>query len=532
MRSSRARICQQAPRLRAVEHNRGARESESCGDGGRSGSFAMRITVTALGPRVRPAAVAVGPRGSTSGGTVGAIATAANRQKCLRRRAPGATIARLDAHHALGVGAGSLRRGRRDTAARGARAYRLQVNAHGDHGHGTSLSPLPRPTRYAAHPTRHRCLISITPAAWGASTWAFSLTNQHFFVFLALGRDLRKGFLRRGKDHLYDRVRSIDPSPRSDPERRADDRVPPLTSAPFLDVLPTDTGHSHSSGRPNFSDDAAAADDDACAKACCGGSVFGSEDAPADRSFDENAFVSEAGIGSGDGFGDSGGASPKPAGANLVETALTAFYRATGLGKISDFLRGNAAACGVAWCFLLIAGVAHGLTHVGALAESFAATAASARAVETAATALVYLVAGPSEFVDVSYELAVGNVNIHVLTTLAVAGTVFVGCALEGSLLLVLFSSAAFVEMRLTGHARGDLKSLWATVPGEAVLVDVDATSAPVAATEQVIPARDVPVGANVFVRSGQQVRPSRRRFSAANPPEPELPNPAVVRRR
>ena len=107
--------------------------------------------------------------------------------------------------------------------------------------------------------------------------------------------------------------------------------------------------------------------------------------------------------------------------------------------------------------------------------ESVAAVSPRARAAETAATALVYLVSGPSEFVDVSYELAVGNVNIHVLTTLAVAGTVFLGCALEGALLLVLFSSAAFVEMRLTGHARGDLRSLWATVPGEAVLVDVDA---------------------------------------------------------
>jgi cation transport ATPase len=234
-----------------------------------------------------------------------------------------------------------------------------------------------------------------------------------------------------------------------------------------------------------------------------------------DGSFDEEAFLSEAGIGSGDGFADGGGAGGAGAkklanaarDANKVEKALTAFYRATGLGRLSDFLRGNAAACGVAWCFLIIAGIAHGLTHVSALAESFAGMAANARAAETFATALVYLVSGPSEFVDVSYELAVGNVNIHVLTTLAVAGTVLLGCALEGALLLVLFSTAAFVEMRLTGHARGDLKSLWATVPGEAVLVEVDKTGAPVAATEQVIPARDVSVGAHVFVRSGQQVR-------------------------
>ena len=159
----------QAPRLRALEHNRGARESESCGDGGRSGSFAMTIAATALGPRVRPAAVAAGPRGSTHGGTVGAIATAANRQKCLRRRAPGATIARLDARHALGVGAGALRRGRGDAAARGARACRLQVNAHGDHG--TSLAPS---ETYSTRRQRHgTCALSLKPQRGGASGVGF-----------------------------------------------------------------------------------------------------------------------------------------------------------------------------------------------------------------------------------------------------------------------------------------------------------------------------------------------------------------------
>jgi len=130
---------QHAPTPRAVAHNRGARESESYGDAGRSGSVAMTFVATALGPRVRPAAVAAGPRGSAHGGTVGAIATAANRQRCLRRRAPGATIARLDARHTLGVGAGAVRRARGDATSRGARACRLQVNAHGSHG--TSLAP-------------------------------------------------------------------------------------------------------------------------------------------------------------------------------------------------------------------------------------------------------------------------------------------------------------------------------------------------------------------------------------------------------
>lgn len=164
-----------------MEHNRGARESESCGDGGRSGSFAMTIAATALGPRVRPAAVAAGPRGSTHGGTVGAIATAANRQRCLRRRAPGATIARLDARHALGVGAGALRRGRGDAAARGARACRLQVNAHGDHG--TSLAPSETYSTRRARHAHGTGALSLKPQRGGVSSWAFSLTNRHFFRF-------------------------------------------------------------------------------------------------------------------------------------------------------------------------------------------------------------------------------------------------------------------------------------------------------------------------------------------------------------
>ena len=55
---------------------------------------------------------------------------------------------------------------------------------------------------------------------------------------------------------------------------------------------------------------------------------------------------------------------------------------------------------------------------------------------ETAGGA-VYFVSGPSEFVDVSYELAAGNINIHVLTTLAVgdgrpARGAFAGALLHG----------------------------------------------------------------------------------------------------
>lgn len=200
-------------------------------------------------------------------------------------------------------------------------------------------------------------------------------------------------------------------------------------------------------------------------------------------------------------------------GPNPAERALTWFYRATRLGWLADTLRGNATLCAVSWFFLVVGGVAHVCRHFGA-------DSAAAATVEAAATAAVYALSGTSEFVDVSYEMAVGNINIHVLTTLAVVGTVALGCALEGALLLVLFASAHFVEDRLTGHARGDLRSLWATVPGEANVVDLNQDGSPDVASERLVPAREVAVGTNVFVKAGQQVRggekKTSRRFDAA----------------
>jgi Cd2+/Zn2+-exporting ATPase len=215
-----------------------------------------------------------------------------------------------------------------------------------------------------------------------------------------------------------------------------------------------------------------------------------------DGSFDEEAFLSEAGMGSGD---DASIAATMRSG-NFIERALTSFYRLTRVGWLADKMRGNATLCAVSWFFLLVGGVAHVCRHTGV-------DTPTSLAVENAATIIVYALAGTSEFVDVSYELAVGNVNIHVLTTLAVLGTIAVGCAMEGALLLVLFASAHFVEQRLTGHARGDLKSLWATVPGEANVVDLNSDGSPNAASERLVPARDVAVGTTVFVKAGQQVR-------------------------
>ena len=73
---------------------------------------------------------------------------------------------------------------------------------------------------------------------------------------------------------------------------------------------------------------------------------------------------------------------------------------------------------------------------------------------------------------------------------------------------------------------------LWATVPGEATIVELREDGSPDASSERLVPARDVGVGANVFVRAGQQVR--RVFFSSfpVSPVPPLAPRPAPPRRR
>ena len=72
----------------------------------------------------------------------------------------------------------------------------------------------------------------------------------------------------------------------------------------------------------------------------------------------------------------------------------------------------------------------------------------------------VYAVLGVPAFIDVCYNLAAFKVDIHVLTLLAVFGTVVIGSPLEGALLLLLFETAYIIEGRLTSAAKGDLVSL------------------------------------------------------------------------
>ena len=86
------------------------------------------------------------------------------------------------------------------------------------------------------------------------------------------------------------------------------------------------------------------------------------------------------------------------------------------------------------------------------------------------------------------------------------AGTVVLGCALEGGLLLALFATAGVLEAQLAGSARGDLKALWASVPKTANAVVLLRDGSPDLSSLRVVAAGQMPVGSFCLVRAGEQV--------------------------
>jgi len=193
---------------------------------------------------------------------------------------------------------------------------------------------------------------------------------------------------------------------------------------------------------------------------------------------------------------------------NRGERVLDIVLTKSKLNEVAGYLRGRGTVTVFAWCLMLIAGFCHVSQSICSMLNVALIVPTQVSAiVATTATALVYVFAGTPEFVDVLYELVRGNINVHVLTTLAVFGTVLLGCAFEGALLLVLFASAHYVEDRLTQHARGDLKALWKTVPPFANIVDVDEiTNDPIEGSQRKMRASEVPVGSFCFVKAGTQV--------------------------
>ncbi|KAF6263311.1 hypothetical protein COO60DRAFT_1635329 [Scenedesmus sp. NREL 46B-D3] len=132
--------------------------------------------------------------------------------------------------------------------------------------------------------------------------------------------------------------------------------------------------------------------------------------------------------------------------------------------------------------------------------------AATAALLGKAALGLTFLLSGVPQLAETVSAAAAGKVDTHVLMSLSVVGTLYMGMAQEGALLLLLFRVSHLLEDRLTERAAGSLQRLFDSVPDAASVVEVDEGGAPRTATTQQVPAESVALGQHVLVRPGEQV--------------------------
>ncbi|CAI5522423.1 unnamed protein product, partial [Closterium sp. Naga37s-1] len=104
---------------------------------------------------------------------------------------------------------------------------------------------------------------------------------------------------------------------------------------------------------------------------------------------------------------------------------------------------------------------------------------------------------------DALVDIAGGAVNIHVLMTVAALASAAMGNALEGTLLLAMFSISHIAEHYFTEKALGDLRSLQDNNPSTALLIDPSCLSSVGASTAAAASENGASGGSNSSISNG-----------------------------
>jgi len=111
----------------------------------------------------------------------------------------------------------------------------------------------------------------------------------------------------------------------------------------------------------------------------------------------------------------------------------------------------------------------------------------------------VYFLAGVRSLVESIEDLSDMDINIDVLMTLAAFSSALIGSAIEGALLLVLFSISGAIEEAVTAKAKSTLSQLRKLAPTRALLIKEDGTL-----LERAV--ADVQVGQRILIRMAEMV--------------------------
>ncbi|KAG1674294.1 hypothetical protein FOA52_013483 [Chlamydomonas sp. UWO 241] len=158
------------------------------------------------------------------------------------------------------------------------------------------------------------------------------------------------------------------------------------------------------------------------------------------------------------------------------------------------------------WTAVSIASFLAGLA-LGSRLVASALGSGMAAALEGACLGGTFLLSGFPQSVEAACIAGTGRIDTHVLMSLAAWGTLAMGMASEGALLLLLFQLSHTLEERFTARATGSVGALLDSIPTQATLVTLDASSGgPLMQSAQPALARQVSPGQLVLVKPGEQV--------------------------
>eukprot|EP00798_Chlamydomonas_sp_ICE-L_P027121 gene27121-2349_t len=141
-------------------------------------------------------------------------------------------------------------------------------------------------------------------------------------------------------------------------------------------------------------------------------------------------------------------------------------------------------------------------TLVGIQSVSSVLPASAAAVIKTVALATTFLLSGTPQIVEAFCVAGGGNIDTHVLMILAALGTLYLGMAHEGALLLLLFQVSHTLEGKFTSRAQGSLDALFSSIPTQATVVSLDGTGGPAMSTASQEAASSVMPGQHATVVS------------------------------
>ncbi|XP_010429275.1 PREDICTED: probable cadmium/zinc-transporting ATPase HMA1, chloroplastic [Camelina sativa] len=182
---------------------------------------------------------------------------------------------------------------------------------------------------------------------------------------------------------------------------------------------------------------------------------------------------------------------------NQPQKLLTKFAKSIGWIRLANFLREHLHLCiSSAVLFLAAAASPHFIPkpYITPIQNSFIIVA--------------FPLVGISASLDALMDIAGGRVNIHVLMALAAFASVFMGNALEGGLLLVMFNLAHIAEEFFTSRSVIDVKELKESNPDSALVINVNDDNVPnfFDFSYKSVNVQNVQVGSYILVGTGEVV--------------------------